>query len=275
MPAGPGHLGQGLRRQRLGLAVRGRREAALEPRVGGTVVALRRDDRAERQGPRDRRRIPRPLRGDRARGLRARAAAQHPVRVPEHRRQEDVHLEGPGSVRDADDRGRAARSSSGCCSSGPAPTTPSSSTRSGPTRSHACSTSSTGSGDAVAGRDVKGDLPLGFANVFRYSLLDPNADVDAEAAALSLPVLAPGDAHPDPGGRRPGDRPRREGRRPRPRPSSAASSAGSPRRGRGSTPSRRTTPSSRSSRHCPRPPPRSTTSIATSSARSSSARTSS
>jgi lysyl-tRNA synthetase class 1 len=37
-------------------------------------------------------------------------------------------------------------------------------------------------GDAIAGRDVKGELPLGFVNVFRYSLLDPNADYEAEAA---------------------------------------------------------------------------------------------
>ena len=42
-------------------------------------------------------------------------------------------------------------------------------------------------GDAVAGRDVKGDLPQGFANVFRYSLLDPNADVDAQAAQYRFP----------------------------------------------------------------------------------------
>jgi lysyl-tRNA synthetase, class I len=42
-------------------------------------------------------------------------------------------------------------------------------------------------GDAVAGRDVKGDLPQGFANVFRYSLLDPDADVDAEAAGFRFP----------------------------------------------------------------------------------------
>ena len=37
-------------------------------------------------------------------------------------------------------------------------------------------------GDAIAGRDVKGELPQGFANVFRYSLLDPSADYEAEAA---------------------------------------------------------------------------------------------
>jgi lysyl-tRNA synthetase class 1 len=40
---------------------------------------------------------------------------------------------------------------------------------------------------AVAGRDVKGELPSGFEAVFRYSLLDPNADVDAEAARFRFP----------------------------------------------------------------------------------------
>ncbi len=42
-------------------------------------------------------------------------------------------------------------------------------------------------GAAVAGRDVKGDLPPGFAAVFRYSLLDPEADVDAEAGMFRFP----------------------------------------------------------------------------------------
>ena len=37
---------------------------------------------------------------------------------------------------------------------------------------------------ATAGRDVRGDLPPGFDATFRYSLLDPAADVDAEAAAF-------------------------------------------------------------------------------------------
>ena len=41
--------------------------------------------------------------------------------------------------------------------------------------------------DAVAGRDVKGDLPLGFGNIFRYSLLDPNADYEAEARRFRFP----------------------------------------------------------------------------------------
>jgi lysyl-tRNA synthetase, class I len=42
-------------------------------------------------------------------------------------------------------------------------------------------------GDAVAGRDVKGELPQGFERVFRYSLLDPNADVDEVAARFRFP----------------------------------------------------------------------------------------
>jgi lysyl-tRNA synthetase class 1 len=37
---------------------------------------------------------------------------------------------------------------------------------------------------ATAGREVKGDLPAGYGHVFRYSLLDPSADVAAEAAAF-------------------------------------------------------------------------------------------
>jgi lysyl-tRNA synthetase class 1 len=36
---------------------------------------------------------------------------------------------------------------------------------------------------ATAGRDVKGELPSGFDAIFHYSLVDPTADVDAEAAA--------------------------------------------------------------------------------------------
>ena len=44
--------------------------------------------------------------------------------------------------------------------------------------------------DATAGRPVKGELPLGYASVFRYALRDPEADVEAEAA-----VFRPSFAH--------------------------------------------------------------------------------
>src|SRR3954451_1884661 len=36
---------------------------------------------------------------------------------------------------------------------------------------------------ATAGREVRGELPAGYASIFRYSLVDPAADVAAEAAA--------------------------------------------------------------------------------------------
>jgi lysyl-tRNA synthetase, class I len=39
-------------------------------------------------------------------------------------------------------------------------------------------------GAATAGREVKGELPPGYEATFRYSLLDPAADVAAEAAAF-------------------------------------------------------------------------------------------
>jgi lysyl-tRNA synthetase class 1 len=37
---------------------------------------------------------------------------------------------------------------------------------------------------ATAGREVRGELPSGYANVFRYSLLSPDADVATEARAF-------------------------------------------------------------------------------------------
>jgi len=52
---------------------------------------------------------------------------------------------------------------------------------------------------ATAGHEVKGELPSGFESIFRYSLLDPAADVDAAAATyrpafghLALLVQVPG-----------------------------------------------------------------------------------
>ena len=52
---------------------------------------------------------------------------------------------------------------------------------------------------ATAGREVKGELPPGYAAVFAYSLVDPDADVEAEAASfrpafshLAMLVQVPG-----------------------------------------------------------------------------------
>ncbi|HZM72130.1 MAG TPA: lysine--tRNA ligase [Candidatus Polarisedimenticolia bacterium] len=42
-------------------------------------------------------------------------------------------------------------------------------------------------GDALAGRDVKGELPPGFASVFRYAQRDPEVDLEAEAATFRAP----------------------------------------------------------------------------------------
>ncbi len=42
-------------------------------------------------------------------------------------------------------------------------------------------------GAALAGRDIKGELPPGFEAMFRYSLLDPAADVGAEAGRFRFP----------------------------------------------------------------------------------------
>ena len=102
------HLGARLRARRLDVAVRRPAKLRLEPRVGGPVEPVRGHDRAVRQGPLDRRRQPRPERRDRPRGLRARGADQRAVRVPEHRRPQDVHLQGPRRGRPQDRRRRAA-----------------------------------------------------------------------------------------------------------------------------------------------------------------------
>ena len=99
MPRRPGRVGDGLRLQRPRLAVRRPREAGLERRLGRALGPGRRHDRGLRQGPRHGRRLARPRRRDQPPRLRARAAAQHPLRVPEHRRQEDEHVaRAPGAA---------------------------------------------------------------------------------------------------------------------------------------------------------------------------------
>ena len=145
LPARLRDVGEGLRHDRADLAVRRYREAAVEPRVGRAVVAVRRDHRAVRQGPLDRRRVARPVRRDRPRGLRARAAAQRRVRVPQHRRHARCRPRRAGERRPTRSPRSSRRSSCASCSCGRARTRPSNSIPRGPTRSPGCSTSPTGS----------------------------------------------------------------------------------------------------------------------------------
>ena len=135
---GCGHSG-------LDLALRRDRQARLEPRMGRPVEPVRGDHRAVRQGPLDGRRLARSLRRHRPRGLRARAAAQRALRVPEHRRPEDVDLEGPRRGRPPDRRGRPPGAAPAALPAAPTAIARSSSTPRGPTRSRASSTSSTSS----------------------------------------------------------------------------------------------------------------------------------
>ena len=94
-----------LRSRRPGIAAGRPGQAALEPRVGGQVGPVRRHDRGLRQGPRHGRWLARPLGRHRPRGLRGRAAQERGLRVPQRRRQEDVHVEGPGRGRSHHRRG--------------------------------------------------------------------------------------------------------------------------------------------------------------------------
>ena len=71
-------------------------------------------------------------------------------------------------------------------------------------------------GAATAGREVKGELPSGFDSIFRYSLLDPAADVERGRGRVPAGLRPPRAARPGPGrGRRtPASRPRRARRSP-------------------------------------------------------------
>jgi hypothetical protein len=62
------------------------------------------------------------------------------------------------------------------------------------TPSRACSTSSTGIADAVAGRPVKGELPPDPERIFALSLVDPDADVRHRGGALPAALRPPGAA---------------------------------------------------------------------------------
>ena len=166
--------------------------------MGGPVVALRGDHRAGRQGPLDRRRLARPERRHRPRGVRARAAAQRPVRVPQHRRQEDVDLQGPRRRRAHDRRGHPAGAAP--VPVPPAAPEPGDRVRSGRDRRDPAPLRRVRQVRRGDGRPRgQGRDPPGYEATFRYSLLDPNADVAAEAAAfrpafahLALLVQIPG-----------------------------------------------------------------------------------
>ncbi len=207
VPARPRHLGPRLRGVGLDLAVRRERQAALEPRVGGPVEPLRGDDRAVRQGPLDRRRLARPLRRDRPRGLRARAAAQRPVRVPQHRRPEDVHLQGP--------RRRRPTSSPRSCPPEqlrllflrPRPNSAIEFDPEGTDAIPRLFDEFDKLAAATAGREVKGEPAGRPESIFRYSLLDPDAGRRGRGGRLPGRLQPPRPARPDP--RR---RPRRAGR---------------------------------------------------------------
>ena len=99
LQAGPRHVGHGLRPHRPCAAHVGSGEAAVQRRLGLQVEPVRHHGGGLRQGPGHGRWLARPQRCHRARGVPARAAAQRALRVPEHRRQEDEHLQGHGCHR--------------------------------------------------------------------------------------------------------------------------------------------------------------------------------
>ena len=109
VPRGPRRLGHGLRLPRADLAVRRPRQAGVERRLGRPVGPGRCHHRGLRQGPRHRGWLARPRRRHQPARLRARAADQRAVRVPDHRGQEDEHEQGLRGRRPRDRRAPAAR----------------------------------------------------------------------------------------------------------------------------------------------------------------------
>ena len=99
-------------------------------------------------------------------------------------------LQGPRRRRARDRRGRAARAAALPVPAPPARTTRSSSTPRAPTRSRACSTSSTSSPPRPPAARSRASCRRATRRTFRYSLVDPDADVAAEAAALPAGVRA-------------------------------------------------------------------------------------
>ena len=201
VPSRPRDLGARLRDIGLGQPVRWGREAALEPRVGRPVVAVRRDHRAGRQGPVDGRRLARPQRRDRPRGVRARAAAQRAVRVPQHRRQEDVDLQGRRRGGPHDRRGHPARAAAlpvPAATPEPGDRVRSRRHRRDPAAVRRVRQVRRGDGrprgQGRAAARLRGDVPLLAARSERRRR--------GRGGALPAGLLAPGAARPDPGRRR-------------------------------------------------------------------------
>ncbi len=176
-------LGHRLRPRRRGLAVRRPRQAAVQRGLGREVGPLRRDHRARRQGPLDQGWLAGPIRRDRARGVRQRAAAQRALRVPEHRRQEDVDLQGPRRIGDADRRGDPAGAAAPPLPAPASRTPPSSSTPTGPMPSRASSTSRTAWPRPPPAARCAASCPPTTSVSSPSASSSRDADVAAEAAA--------------------------------------------------------------------------------------------
>ena len=159
-------------------------QAAVEPRVGRPVVAVRRDHRAVRQGPLDGRWLARPVRRDRPRGVRARAAAQRARTSSSTSAARRCRRPRGAAPRPTPSPRSCRPSSCASCSCAPSRATPSTSIPRARTRSRACSTSSTSSPPRRPVARSRASCRPGHAATFRYSLLDPDADVAAEAAAF-------------------------------------------------------------------------------------------
>ncbi len=190
-----------LRLRRSRVAVRRPRQARLERGLGRALGTDRRHDRGLRQGPRHGRRLARPRQRDQPPGLRARAAARHPVRVPQPRRAQDEHVQGRRRRRARDRRASAADDPAL-----PLPALPAEPRH---------QLRSVGRHDPAPVRRVRpfrrlgrrqavrGELPPDADRIFALSLADPEADPIAEAnryrppfghLALLLQVPGPGRA---------------------------------------------------------------------------------
>ena len=180
------------------LALRRSRQAAIQRGLCGEVGAVRRDDRARRQGPGDGGRLARPLGRHRARGVRQRAAAQRAIRVPQHPRPEDVRPRRGWGRRPRARRGHPARA---LATPLPAPR-PNTAIEFDPEGTDAIPRLFDESTALPPPQPPRGawQLPPPRA-ALRPGLVEPDADVAAEAAAYRPAFQPPCTARTDPGHR--------------------------------------------------------------------------